>query len=186
MLVMVRHLIPSKMVNDTIFETDRLCVQNLRETDLANFHEMQSNSNVMRFIKKPMTLMESRKELERFMKYYNQKDLLFRIWAVLESSTNSFVGICGVYLNEKREYEIAYRLLEKYWGNGIGSEIAKNLIYYCFNMLQYEEIVAYIGESNIGSIKIAEKLMPFDKKFYSIKDKCIENIYRLKRENWLQ
>jgi ribosomal-protein-alanine N-acetyltransferase len=186
MPVMVKHINPSKLDQLHIFETDRMLVRCLKKDDLDDFYDMQSNPNVMRFIKPPMTRRQSKKELERFIGYYDQRDVLFRIWAVIDRVTNTFVGICGVYLNNKHEHEIAYRLREKFWGKGIASEVAKDLIRYCFTVLQYEEIVAYISNENIGSIKIAKQLMSFDMEFYSDDDNGIEFVYRHQKHDWLQ
>lgn len=186
MPIMVKPVIRPKSNRFILFETDRLLIQQLREDDLEEFHNMQSNPKVMKYIKKPMTFTESKKELERFMQLYNQRDILFRLWAAYEKSTGFFVGICGVYLNEKKEYELAYRLLEKHWGKGLGAEMAKNLIDYCFNILQYDEVVAYIDKKNKGSLKIAKQIMNFDKELYSDKYKCLEHVYRLGKDEWLQ
>ncbi len=176
----------TEMTQLSIFETDRLFVRKLHRNDIADFHDMQGNPLVMKFIKPPMSLEESKKELNRFISYYNKEGSHFNIWAVIEKASDQFVGICGVYVNEKEEYEIAYRLREKYWGNGMGKEIATELIDYCFKILQYEEIVAYVSEQNTGSNKIAKQLMSFENEFYSEKDKCIELAYRQQRDKWLQ
>lgn len=186
MPIMIKRLGGQNTNIRTVFETNRLLVRNLAKDDLEDFYEMQSNPNVMRFIKQALTLEQSLEELDRFIRYYDRRDKLFRIWAVIEMTTNHFVGICGVYLNEKGEHEIAYRLLEKYWGKGMGSEIAKDLIHYCFAILQYHEIVAYVNKNNIGSIKIAKQFMNFEKEFYLEKDECIEFVYRQQKDAWLQ
>lgn len=186
MPVMVKQMNRTTMAETAIFESDRLFVRNLRKDDLDDFHKMQGNPNVMKFIKQPMTLEQSRKELSRFTKYYDQRNIHFSIWSVIEKATNLFVGICGVYLNEKDEYEIAYRFQEEHWGKGIGSEITKELICYCFTILQYPEIVAYVSKNNFGSNKIAKQFMTFEKEFYSEKDKCIEFVYRQQKDKWLQ
>ncbi len=185
MPVMVKQIALAEMSEERIFDTDRLFVRKLQQNDLADFHDMQGNPHVMRFIKPPMSLAESRKELNRFISYYDQRDMLLTIWAVIEKASDQFVGICGVYLNEQEEYEIAYRLREKFWGKGIGKEIAPSLIDYCFTILQYEEIVAYVSEPNTGSVKILENLMVYEEEFYSEKYQCIEQKYSLKRKDWL-
>ena len=56
-----------------IFETKRLLVRKLISSDLNNFHKMQSNLNVMKFVRpEAMTFSENEKELKNtlFLFYY--------------------------------------------------------------------------------------------------------------------
>ena len=166
-----------------IFETERLTIRKLKNSDINEFHDMQSNANVMRYIKKHMNRFESEMELKRFIAYYDNQDIFFHIWAVEEKTYNDFIGICGVYKNDKSEFEIAYRLRELYWGKGFGSEIAKNLIRYCFKEIRLDELFAYVGIKNKGSIKILEKEMSFLREFYCEKTNLFERLYHLKNHN---
>ncbi len=164
-----------------LFETSRLSVRRLLDSDIDAFHDMQSNPKVMEFIKPAMTIEESQKELERFMGYYGNSELFFEIWAVLEKDSGEFVGICGVYTDETEEPQIAYRLRECFWGKGMGKEIATNLISYCFDSLGMEEIVAYVQSGNAGSIRILESLMTFEKEMYAERAAGMERKYRLRK-----
>ena len=148
-------------MTEDVFVTERLYVRRLQSSDVDKFFEMQSDPEVMRYVKPVMTSEESRMELDRFMSYYDTHRF-YQIWAVVEKTDNSFVGICGVYLNEKDEYEIAYRLLRNVWGMGYGVEVASNLIDYCFSVLNISTIVGYAYQHNVGSIKILEKLMMYN------------------------
>jgi len=143
-----------------VFTTDRLYVRRLASADIDVFYEMQSDADVMRYVKPAMTYEESVAELQRFIAYYDS-DRFYYIWAVAELESQAFVGICGVYLNEKGEYEIAYRLLQRSWGVGYGKEIAAGLLRYCFDDLQLNTLVGYAYEGNKGSIRILQKLMTF-------------------------
>ena len=175
--IMVRH--SSSSPPEILFETDRLMVRHFAKRDLDNFYDMQSNPAVMQFVKPPLTYEQTVEELNRFIGYYARRDLLYRIWAVADQSTDSLVGLCGVYSNEKQELEIAYRLREKHWGQGYGREIARGLIDYCFNTLQYDELVAYVCQDNVGSIKILQQEMELRAEFFSEKDQWIEQVYRV-------
>lgn len=169
-----------------LFESERLHVRHLKPEDLDDFYDMQSNPNVMKYIKPEMDYKEAKKELERFISYYGERKKMFRIWAVVEKRTNSFIGICGVYLNKKNEEEIAYRLRQIYWGNGFGREIAKKLFDFCFETLDYEELNAYVMEKNQGSIKILDKYMTFEQVIFSKETNSKEYNYKINKKNWLQ
>jgi len=168
------------------FKTKRLIIRKLKESDIDGFYDMQSNPNVMKHIKKHMNRNESELELQRFINYYTDKNTFFNIWVVEKILTNEFIGICGVYENDKSEFEIAYRLREKYWKKGFGNEIAKELINHCFEKEKLSEISAYVRIENSSSVNILEKEMEFVTEFYCEKAKSYEKLYRLKKENWLQ
>jgi len=150
--------------------------------DLEPFHGMQSNEKVMRYIKKPLNYEESKTELKKFIGYYTDTTRFFRLWAIENKSYSDFVGLCGVYHNELNENEIAYRLRERFWGQGIGLEIAKGLISYCFEELGLEEIIANVDEENTGSVRILEREMRFVEREYVEGRERYSRKYRLVKE----
>jgi len=166
-----------------LFDTQRLYVRKLESNDIDEFHRMQSNQNVMRFIKPIMNYEESKNELDRFIGYYENQKKMFRIWALIEKQTDKFIGICGVYLNDKYEVEIAYRLQQTNWGKGYGTEIAKELVDFCFTTLEYDKLFAHAREGNVGSRKILSKIMDYNGT--SIVDDKLDHIYSVDRKNWL-
>jgi ribosomal-protein-alanine N-acetyltransferase len=168
-----------------LFKTERLTVQYLENGDLEPFHDMQSNFKVMQFIKPEMNLEESQKELNRFMDYYHKEHINFNIWAVKEQHTNLFAGVCGVYENAKKEFEIAYRLRERFWGKGYGREMARGLIQYCFEQTDLDLLKGYVRAGNIGSIKILKQEMHYKYKFIEAKTQLEEQVYELRKEDWL-
>ncbi len=161
------------------FETDRFVVRKLQIEDLECFYEMQSNENVMRYIKSPLNYDESKYELQKFIDYYTDDTRYFHLWAIEDKCNQDFLGICGVYHNEAKENEIAYRLKEKYWGKGIGREIARSLFFHCMSSLGMTEIVAFVDEENKGSAKILEHEMTFVERFYSEERKRFSRKYML-------
>ncbi|MFK8007873.1 MAG: GNAT family N-acetyltransferase [Saprospiraceae bacterium] len=156
-------------------------VRRLKAADEKPFFDMQGNLNVMRYIKKTMNFEESKKELNRFIGYYDDKKIYFKIWALEDAETAEFVGICGVYKNEKSEFEIAYRLRECFWGKGFGKEVAQGLIKHCFEKIKIEELTAYVIIGNIGSLKILESEMNFVEEFFCKKTNTTERKFQLKK-----
>jgi len=162
-----------------IFETDRFIIRRLRVEDIEDFYAMQGSENVMRYIKAPLNYEESVVELGKFIGYYTGTSRYFLLWAIESKADSDFVGLCGVYHNDSKENEIAYRLREQFWGMRIGSEIAKSLIYYYFSSLKMKEIVASADEDNIGSVKILEREMGFVERVYSEGRGCFTRKYVL-------
>lgn len=135
--------------------------------DLEPFYDMQSNEKVMRYIKNPLNYEESKEELRRFINYYTDTSRFFHLWAIEDKGNQDFIGLCGVYHNDFKENEIAYRLREQYWGKGIGKEVAKALIAYCLDTLDMKQIVANADEGNVGSVRILEGEMRFVERSYN-------------------
>ncbi len=145
---------------------------------------MMGNTNVMNPIPlKALSQEESDKKLNKLIKLY---DLISnrRIWAIDLKNNSEMIGLCGLIHNNDNENEIAYRFREKFWGLGYGTEIAKGLIDYGFEKMNFELITADTYILNKNSIKIIEKFMLFDKEFYNQKDDCIDRRYKLTKKNW--
>ena len=166
-------------MTNTLFQTERLFVRYFTKNDLDAFFDMVGNPKVMRYVKKPLSYEASIEELNRFIRYY-EEDIFFNIWAAVEKESDQLVGLCGVYLNDKSEHEIAYRLRESFWGNGYGGEIAEGLLQFCFEDMNLKKLTAYVIEGNIGSIKILEKEMNFVESFFSKKENVMERKYELR------
>ncbi|XLS30336.1 GNAT family N-acetyltransferase; N-acetyltransferase [Flavobacteriaceae bacterium M23B6Z8] len=159
---------------EPIFKTKRLLVRELTTDDLAPFHEMQGNVNVMRYVgTPPMNLEENRKDLEKVLSAYPTPENEFNVWAVT-TKPGGFVGTVALLKNDKAEWEIGYRLLESKWGNGYGSEITAGLINYAFRIHKVDILVAYVDKRNEASVHILSKYMRFVKEFWNEVDQCTD------------
>ena len=77
------------------FETDRLIIRYLANTDTEAYFDMMGNINVMRLIPRPiMDRNESDTHLANLISQY-QKASDTRIWGVELKATNEFIGLCG-------------------------------------------------------------------------------------------
>lgn len=86
--------------------------------------------------------------------------------------------------NDEGDEEIAYRFLEKYWGIGYGTEIAKGLIDHAFQTTAITRITADVNITNLKSAKILNKFFTPVREFYNPKDKCTDRRYHLERLDW--
>ena len=142
------------MNTQIIFETQRLIVRKLLLSDLESFHEMQSNINVLQYVRvKAMNFEENTKELTELIEKYAHIENDFWIYAVERKLDHKFVGTCALIKDSNKEDEIGYRFLEKYWKLGYGLEICKGIINYC-SFLGIPKLIAYVADENNASIKI--------------------------------
>lgn len=167
-----------------IFETTRLYVRRLEENDEAAFFELMSNPNVMNPIpQKPFDKAQSSSKLSELIVLEKSSDT--KIWCLCKKGSNNLIGICGVLKNEKQEDEIAYRIIETFWGNGFGTEITKALIDYCFLNMKSDLVTADVCIDNVRSVKILNKFFTPQNDFFNADDNCMDRRYSLRKENWL-
>jgi len=80
-------------------------------------------------------------------------------WAVIYKPDNKLIGFAGLkYLPELDETDIGYRFLPEYWGKGIASEAAREVLQYGFETLQLKRVIGIAAPENIGSWKVLEKI----------------------------
>ncbi|TKC19057.1 GNAT family N-acetyltransferase [Robertmurraya kyonggiensis] len=139
------------------YETERLYTRRFKLSDLEDFHEMQSNPNVMRFIiGRGKTKTENADELSKVIKAYDDNYSELLIMAISKIGDASLIGTCAVIKTEKDECEVGYRFSERHWGKGYGSDILKGLLQYCLHDLELMKANAIVEKDNIPSVKILE------------------------------
>jgi len=139
-----------------IFETENTLVRKLLFTDLAAFHELESNPNVLQYADGEVkSYFENKQELQNLIDNYSKVDNTLWIYAVERKIDCKFLGTIALIMNENTT-EIGCRFLEKYWNKGYGSEVCKAFFAYCKQM-KIETIIAYASKENRATIKILEK-----------------------------
>ena len=159
-----------------IFETERLTVRHLKSSDLAVFHKMQSNVEVLKYVTPKVLDFEGNKqELLQLIDRYSLPNNDFQIYAIERKTDEQFLGSVALVVTDGED-EIGYRLLPEYWGFGYATEVAKGLLNYCLQIGK-DRIVAYVAYENEASIKIIEKLG-----FEYIEDNFAEDLQLLERK----
>lgn len=148
-------------------ETERLLIRDSRMEDSKSFLQMNMNPNVMKYIStKPRKESSLENEIEKINKWhtYNARNLNFGFWTI-ELNDVAIGWICFKFSNECNEYELGYRLKEKYWGRGYATECSKAIVGHGFSIEGVNKIVAVALEENLASIKVMNNIgMSFDRK----------------------
>ena len=162
-----------------IFETERLIFKEIQNNESDAFFDMMGNPNVMNPIPLPaMTKQESDAKLLEIISWYKISHSK-RIWGIYEKKSSQFIGIGGLILNDEKDDELAYRLREKFWGIGYGTETAKGLIDFAFKELNIKKLAADVNIENIKSAKILDKFMTPVREFYCNILNCNDRRYEL-------
>ena len=152
-------------INDKIFtsfpnlESERLIFREFKIKDAEDLFFIRSNDEVMEYMDttKHNSIKDSEELISSVHESYKNKNGIN--WAIVEKSTNSFIGYFGYWrmIPEHCRAEIGYALKPKYWGKGYMKEALNKLVDFGFNELGLHSIEANVNINNNSSIKLLEK-----------------------------
>ncbi len=164
-----------------LIESPRLCVRHLTMGDLDDFYKLNSDPDVVRYIRPAKTFAETEMYLKEVIDNYTKWPYNMRL-ALLEKDTEQFVGsfaIIPVYDTEN--IQLGYSLFKEYWGRGYATEILKAGLHYAFNDLALPEVYAITETGNTASQKVLLKNgFAFEKEFTPKGGNKVLNMYRKK------
>ncbi len=139
-------------------KTDRLLLRPVRLEDAIDYHALETDPEVKRFLGGPSTC-----SLQHYQTAITTGALgLATTLAVITPDTEKFIGRCGfteyVENAEPIGWEINVVLHRAYWDNGYATEIGLALIPRGFELLHCERILGVVDAANLDSIRLCEKL----------------------------
>ena len=142
-----------------IFETERLIVRQVFESDKVALLKFHNESATMKFIsdgKSDWTLDELNDKLKHNERLY---PLGFGIYCVENKLSKEVIGEASVFnsFDKLKQPEIGYILSERFWNQGYGTEIVCGLISYCADCLNSERIIARMYSENTYSARLCQK-----------------------------
>lgn len=147
-----------------ITETERLIIREILPTDVDGMFELHSDPEVHIYLGN-QTITTKAKIIE-IIDFVRQQYVDYGVgrWAIIDKETNEFVGWTGLEFvtkeinNHKNYYDLGYRLIKKFWGQGIATETAFASLDYAFDKLNSKEVYAMANCENQGSNKILKKV----------------------------
>lgn len=125
------------------------------EEDFQYLLTLVSNEKVMIMNFGRAFLLEEAKKYYKRVLQNNEKHEDFGHFKVFEATTNTFIGMGELSINDDfTEAEVGYLLLPEYWGKGYGSEIARELLTKAEETKSIQRVVATTDPNNIASKKI--------------------------------
>src|SRR5438105_9858766 len=142
-----------------ILETDRLFLREYVEEDAEAFFKLNSDPEVMRFVPdKPLLNVEQARQtlIDHPIADYRRHG--FGRGACILKSTGEQIGLAGLkYVDELGEVDVAYRLMPRYWGQGLATELALASVRYGFAALGLKRIIGLVMPENLASMRVLEK-----------------------------
>ena len=173
-------------------ETDRLILRDILESDVDCMFELDSDPIVNKYLgNKPV---ETRKKSEEIIQFIHKQyeNLGIGRLAVIEKTSGDFIGWSGLKLNtgEKEAlngktefYDVGYRFIPRYWGNGYATESALATLDFGFKKLNIKTICGAAETANLASNKVLQKIgLKFINEFIYDNQKC--NWYELNKEDY--
>lgn len=145
-------------------ETNRLILREILPTDVDGFFELDADPDVHRYLAgQPVQNKQQAVDAIQFIRQQYIDNGIGR-WAVIDKKTNAFMGWAGLKLiteiiNDHINFlDLGYRLIKKYWGQGIATEAAHASLKYAFETLQANEVYAHAHAENTGSNRVLTKV----------------------------
>ena len=167
-------------------ETERLILREIRDEDLEGMFELDSNPNVHEFLgKKPIkTREQAQKVIDSVKQQYKERGI--GRWAVILKETGEFMGWTGIRLNTEynmngrtRYYDVGYRLIERFWGNGYATESGLVAVQYAFETMKLSELFGTTEFGNTASHKALLNIgLEYVEDFYFEEEKLNLRWYR--------
>ena len=143
--------------------TQRLCLRPFTVEDAADWHGLETDAEVKRFLNSP-----SKRTVEDYQhSIANSPDRLWTSLAVISADTGAFMGRCGFTEYREQdansdpvpgEWEINVVLRPSCWNHGYAAEIVAALIPHGFARLGCERILAVVDAENSRSLRLCERL----------------------------
>ena len=137
-----------------ILQSERLYVRRYTLEDEEAFFQLNSDAEIMRFIRPPKSRQESKAFLAENIGFYEKHPGLGR-WALVERGSGKIVGTFSLLpLEHTDDVHIGYALMKDNWGKGYASEIVKAGIDYAFRELKLSSIAAVTYPEHFVSQKV--------------------------------
>jgi ribosomal-protein-alanine N-acetyltransferase len=154
-------LVPSpsiKKPNGANLETERLLLRMFTLDDLDDLAKILGNANVMKFLGidcKPISRKVTKTALKSIIAHWEVNG--FGRLAIVHKETDTLIGWSGLRCFDGFA-ELVYLIDEKYWGQGLATEIASACVNCGFTNHGFERIIAFARPENIASRRVMEKI----------------------------
>ena len=147
--------------NTPTIETERLNLRPLILDDMDLLVDLDSDSEVMRYITtdgKPQTKEHYEKRIPELLNYMKDNPGL-GLWLAFSKSSNEFIGWYILkHLPHNGEVEVGFRIKKKFWGKGYSTEAGKALLTHGFETLGLKKIAAIVRPDNFASQAVIKKI----------------------------
>ena len=157
---MKRETIYSVFSNLPSLETERLLLRPMCMSDDEDMYRYAQRQDVTEYLRwSPHPSISYTRD---YLSYIEERYALgeFYDWAVVEKESGRMIGTCGFASldSENDRGELGYVLNPDYHGKGYGTEAARRVLQFGFDVLHLHRIEAKFMQENRASLHVMEKL----------------------------
>lgn len=170
-----------------VIETERLILREYTPADFDALYEILSDPETMRHYPAPYDEAGVKKWIQWNLDNYEKYG--FGLWAVVLKETGSFIGDCGLTLqNIDGEIlpEIGYHIHKRYWRRGYAKEAARAVRDWAFENTGFDALYSYMKHTNVASYSTAASIGMRKVKEYPDPKNTISCAYAVTRREWEQ
>ncbi len=139
------------------FATARLCAERLATSHFGAIRAMDTDAEYMALLGGTRSETDTRAYMARNLRHWD--DYGFGLW-VLRDLEGQIAGRCVLRhldVEGTDEVELGYGLHTQYWGRGLATEVARELLRLGREELRWPSIVAITRHDNLGSQRVLTK-----------------------------
>ena len=141
--------------------TERMILRRWRAEDREPFARMNADPRVMEFLPARLSREESDALVNRIEKHFAKHE--FGLWAAELVKEGMFLGYIGLSVPSFEAHftpcvEIGWRLAAEYWGRGLATEGAREVVRNAFEELSLDSLVSMTVPANLASRRLMERL----------------------------
>jgi RimJ/RimL family protein N-acetyltransferase len=140
-------------------ETERLRLRAFRNSDIDDYAALNADPEVTRYLLggEPWDRDRAWRHLALLLGHWQLRGS--GMWAVELRETGTFIGTVGFADPEGwAGFELAWKLVRRWWGHGYATEGARAALAYAFTTLNKDRVISLIHQENLASIRVAERL----------------------------
>lgn len=170
-----------------LFESERLLARRLTPSDLDDLLELYRDPEIRRYYPDGTLTYEQTAEELAWFEHGHPRHPQLGLWATVHKESGQLIGRSGLLpwtINGRDEVEVAYMISKPFWRQGLGSEVARGLVRYGFDVLELDSLIALIDPAHEASIRTARSAgMELD--FETEMDGLPTLVYRVRRSKEL-
>lgn len=176
------------MIYNDGLASERLTTRFLNENDILPWCAYFADPENCRFLSLPdVSSIEEKASIMVNYALTRYKNNTLGLQALITKDTNELIGMCGLLVQEvkgKKEIEVGYHLLKRFWGKGYAIEAAQMFRDYGFNNSDTAAIISIIHPLNEPSKKVARKNgMTLREQDVAFRDSSYD-VFVISREEW--
>lgn len=144
-------------------ETTRLQLRPFSLADVDDLHRLWTEHSVRKFLWDDQIISHDTtvEVIEACIKSFAEHG--FGYWTISFKDQSEKIGFCGLrHFQEtgasSTEVELMYGLAPEYWGNGLATEAAQEMLRYGFEQVGLERIYAGADPPNTASFRVMERI----------------------------